>query len=197
MKKSPLPMILLVSLCISVGCAVSQSSVEYPPISQLLISETPFPEGWEASDPNLDFPPLAPWTGDRGEVEYVDRRYYTPSEHGGSALIRIQRFENSGAAAEEYAQKVEIAFRETDWNTPWTVPKELRFKSAVANQLQYACSREFGQPECAYVAQYRVYVLEFYIEFYDASELQYTDLLPVFQAIDEQMILVLGPGPAK
>lgn len=196
MRKSSLLTILLIWLSTCACCVSPQLAVEYPPIDRLLIDESPFPEGWEASDPDTDFPPLAPWTSGRKEVEYIDRTYYTPSERGGQAFIRIQRFGNSRAAAEEYAHKAAVAFRETEWNTPWTVPVELAFESAVADQYRYACSwvgaGELARPECAYVAQYRVYALEFYIGFYDTSVITYTDLLPILQAIDEQMAQHLG-----
>jgi len=195
MRKPSLLMVLLVWLNMCVCCTRSQPAVEYPPIDQLLIDESPFPQGWDASEPDMDFPPLAPWSSGRREIEYIDRIYYTPSERGGRAFIRIQRFGNSEAAAEEYAHKADIAFRETEWNMPWTVPTDLRFKSAVADQYRYGCSMEgaggLGRPTCAYIAQYGVYALEFYIDFYDTGVITYTDLLPVFQAIDERMALAL------
>jgi hypothetical protein len=190
MRKSSLLAVLLVGLSTCACCVSQQSSVEYPPIDQLLIDESPFPEGWEASDPNKDFPPLAPWTSGREEVKYVDRTYYAPSG-GGKAFIRIQRFSDPTAATKEYRQKTDIAFRKTEWNTPWTVPAELVFESAIADPYRYACSMEgageLARPECAYVAQYGVYTLEFYIDFYDTNVITYTDLLPILQAIDGQM----------
>lgn len=196
MRKLSFLTVLLIWSSICACCVSPQSAVEYPPIDQLLIDESSFPQGWEASEPDIDFPPLAPWTSRRKEVEYIDRTYYAPSERGGHAFIRIQRFGDSRAAAEEYAHKADIAFRETEWNTPWTVPVELAFESVVADQYRYACSMggagELARPECAYVAQYRAYAIEFYIDFYDTSVITYTDLLAIFQAIDEQMEQHLG-----
>lgn len=195
MKKHSLLAALFAWLSICACCAGPQSAVEYPPIGQLLIDESPFPQGWEASDPDMDSPSLAPWTGGRKEVEYVDRTYYTPST-GGRAFIRIQRLGNSGTATEEYAHKAGIAFRETEWNTPWTMPAELTFESAIADRYRYACSMEgageLARPQCVYVAQYTVYTLEFYIGFYDTSVITYTDLIPVLQAIDGKLAQHLG-----
>jgi hypothetical protein len=189
---------LLAWLSICARCVSPQSAVEHPPIDQLLIDESPFPQGWEASDPDADFPPPAPWTTARKEVEYIDRTYHTLSERGGRAFIRIQRFGNSRAAADEYADKADIAFREGEWNTPWIVPAGLAFESTVADQYRYACSMEgpgeLAWPVCAYVAQYGVYALEFYIDFYDTSVITHTDVLPIFQAIDERMEEHLGEG---
>lgn len=191
MRKSLLLMTLFAWLSICACCARSLPTAEYPPIEQLLIDESPFPQGWEASEPDTDFPPLAPWTTGRKEIEYIDRLYYSP-DAAGRAFIRIQRLGNSRVAAIEYAHKVGVAFRETEWGTPWIAPAGLAFESTVADQYRYACSIEFGQPKCAYIAQYGVYVLEFYVDLYDTSVITYTDLLPIFQAIDERIMLAIG-----
>lgn len=193
MKRSLLMTVALVWLGACASCARFQPIAEYPPIDQLVIDEAPFPPGWRASIPDMDFPPLAPWSSGRRELEYIDRSYY--SERGGRAFLRIRRFGGSDEAVKEYTRKVGIAFRETEWNTPWIIPAGLEFKSAVANRYQYACSIEgvegIGRPTCAYVAQYEVYVLEFYIDFYDSHVITYTDLISIYQAIDEHMTIAL------
>jgi len=43
------------------------------PIENLAIDSSPFPPGWQAEAPDTDFPPLAPCSTGRPEVEYLDR----------------------------------------------------------------------------------------------------------------------------
>jgi len=191
MRKPLLLMVLLVWLGICGCCARSQLTAEYPPIDQLLIDESPFPEGWVATEPSWEHPPRAPWSGPTRMVEYIDRGFYTRSGGGAAAGMSIRRFDSSQAAADEYEHRVDVAFRETEWNTSWTIPVELTFESTIADQYQYGCSEVLGQVRCGYVAQYGVYVLDFVIHFYDTNVITYTDLPPVFQAIDERMMLAL------
>jgi len=168
---------------------------EYPPIDRLLIDESPFPEGWMATEPSWEHPPRAPWSGPTRRVEYISRGFHTRSGSGAVAGISIQQFDSPSAAAEEYMQEIDVTFRVRDkrYDTSWVVPKELLFESRLADQYQYACATVgyYPQLNCEYVAQYRVFVLHFSIDIYDTSVITYTDLLPVFQAIDERMMLAL------
>ena len=194
MRKPSLLAVLLVSLSMYACCVSPQPAVEYPPIDQLLIDESPFPEGWEASDPDTDFPPLAPWTSGRSEVECVSRSFYASSGHSGAAGITIQRFRHTRDAANEYEHETDVTFRTRDEEaqTSWEVPAGLSFESSEADRYCCACSEVFGQARCAYVAQYGVYALDFDINLYDTSVITYIDLLPIFQAIDERMEQHLG-----
>ncbi len=193
MKKASV-LLLIIWLGVCTRCTTRQPVAEYPPIDRLLIDETSFPTGWVAGPPDTNFPPLAPWTSGRKEVEYVYRSFYDPSGSGAGGMV-IQRFRRTKDAAREYEHKVIVIFRDTEWNTPWIAPSGFTFWSVAADQYQYACSlegvAELARPECAYVAQYGVYVLEFHIDLYDTCVITYTDLLPIFRAIDERMTLVL------
>jgi len=124
-------------------------------------------------------------------VEYIDRGFYTRSGDGAAAGITIRQFDSPRAAAREYEHRIDVTFRDEEWNTPWVAPDGLLFESPEADQYRYGCSEVFGQPGCAYVAQYGVYTVYFGIGIYDANVITYTDLLPVFQAIDERMMLAL------
>jgi len=165
----------------------------YPPIKQLLIDATPFPSGWIADEIDTDFPPSAPWTTGRDEIEYARRQIYSNPilGYGGSATIILQRFRNPSAASKYFQREVSLEFRDTDWNTPWIVPENLKFESVTADRYQYACSQEgepsLAKPRCVYVAQYDVYVIELYIGIYDAKAISYEDLIPIFEAIDQKM----------
>jgi hypothetical protein len=124
-------------------------------------------------------------------VEYIDRGFYTHSGDGAAAGISIRQFDSPRAAAKEYEHRADVAFRIRDerWDTPWEIPDNLLFESSKANQYRYACATVgyYPQLNCAYVAQYEVYVLDFEIGIYDTDVITYTDLLPVFQAIDGQI----------
>ncbi len=186
--------LLIIALWVFTCCTTRQPIAEYPPIDQLLIDETPFPTGWVAGLPDTNFPPLAPWTSGRKESEYVYRSFYDPSGSGAGNIV-IQRFRCTQDAAREYEHEIEVTFRDTEWNTPWIAPSGLTFWSVAADQYRYACSlegtAELARPECAYIAQYGVYVLKFHIDLYDTRMITYTDLLPVFRALDERMTLAL------
>lgn len=189
MRKPLLLVVLLAWLSTCACCARSQPTVEYPPIDQLLIDESPFPKGWVATEPSWEHPPRAPWSGPTRMVEYIDRGFYTHSGGGAAAGMSIRQFDSSRAAANEYEHRVDVTFRVRDQEaeTPWEAPEGLSFESTEADQYRYGCSEVFGQARCAYVAQYGAYVLDFEISLYDTNVITYTDLLPVFQAIDERM----------
>ncbi len=194
-KSLLLTLVLLAWLSMCACCARSQPVVEYPPIDQLLIDESPFPTGWVATEPSWEHPPRAPWSGPTRMVEYIDRGFYTRSGGGAAAGMEIRQFDSSRAAAKEYEQRVAVTFRirDREYDTPWEIPSGLSFESSVADQYRYGCATVGYYPrvECEYVAQYGVYVVSFTIHIYDTNAITYTDLLRVFQAIDERMMLAL------
>lgn len=180
-------------------CAYALSSCQswgYPSIDKLLIDESPFPEGWEASEPDWTHPPRAPWSGPTSMVEYISRDYYSLSGKGARAFEVIRQFDNSQAAAKRYEHELAVTFRDEEWNTPWVAPVELAFESSTADQYRYACSMvgegELAQPRCAYVAQYGVYVVHFGVAIYDTAVITYAELTPVFEAIDERFAQYVG-----
>ncbi len=195
MRKSLLPVVLLAWLSLCAYCARSQPPVGYPPIDQLLIDESPFPEGWVATEPSWGCPPLAPWSEPPRRVECISRGFYTHFGGGAAAGMSIQRFSNSRAAAREYEQRIAVTFRirDREYDTPWEVPAELSFDSSVADRYRYGCATVgyYSRVECEYVAQYRLYIVSFSVAIYNTNVITSTDLLPVFQAIDERMALAL------
>jgi hypothetical protein len=128
-------------------------------------------------------------------VEYIDRGFYTHFGDGATAGISIRQFDSSRAAAKEYEHRIDVTFRIRDerWDTPWEVPDDLLFESSSADQYRYACATVgyYPQLNCAYIAQYSVYILDFETSLYDTNVITYTDLLLVFQAIDERMTVAL------
>jgi hypothetical protein len=171
---------------------------EHLPLDEVVIDESPFPDGWIASEPSTDFPPLVPWTSGRGEVADVVSRsfsfYDSSCNPGGFAGVTIQRFRRIRHAIKEYEHEVSTAFRmRAEVNqTPWSVPESLSsFESSSTDRYRYACSTIFSQVGCYYVAQYEVYTVAFYSGLGDTDVFTYTDLLPVFHAIDERMIFAL------
>ena len=124
-------------------------------------------------------------------VEYIDRGFYPRSGDDAVASMDIRQFDSQRAATKEYRRKVEVTFRDEEWNTSWAIPNGLLLESCEADQYRHGCAEVFGQLRCAYVAQYGVYIVDFNIKFYDADVITYADLLPVLQAIDEHMTLPL------
>jgi hypothetical protein len=192
MKRSSLLTIvmLLTTMLTCTGILFACQSWEYPPIEDLLIDESVFPVGWSVSTDGARSIPRAPWSGPTSVVENVELYFYA---HGGGALERIWRFENSEDASQAFERHMRYVFRDGEFNTPWTVPTELSHDSSVAGQFHYACATFEGQPwpGCAYVAQYRMYVVHFQTSMLPGL-MTYTDLGKVLQAIDEQMEQHLG-----
>jgi hypothetical protein len=165
----------------------------YPPISSLMIDETPFPQGWAAGEIDTDFPPLAPCSTGREEIGDATRGFYfdSPSYYVGGVFIRLQRFKNPSTTANYYRRAVSHEFRDTEWNTPWFIPDEINFTSQTADQYKYSCSLEvtpnLAKPVCIFIAQYEVHLIEVYVDFYDTTSFTYKDIIPIFDAIDQKM----------
>jgi hypothetical protein len=168
------------------------AAAQFPPIEDLAIDASPFPPGWVADAADTDFPPLAPCSTGRPEVEYLSRRYYIDSESAyARAFLRIERYRAVGTARDWYDRDIATAFREAKWNTGWSIPDGLDFESPVASHYRVGCTVEgtegLARPRCAYIAQYGLYVLEFYVDFEVSDEFSYSDLPVICQAIDRRM----------
>jgi hypothetical protein len=192
MNKISFLMVLLLGGSICACSLARQPAKEYPPIDQLLIDESAFPEGWEAGEPDWEHPPRAPWSGRTRMVEYIERDFQSLSGTRASARIVIQQFDNPQSAAKDYERELAIWFRDEEWRTPWAIPDSLEFESPQADQYRYGCSADHGQPECAFLAQYEVYNVRFTIRYFSIEAIAYTELLPVFQAIDKRATFALN-----
>jgi hypothetical protein len=189
------PLLVSLILWLSTGvclCACCQPVKEYPPIEELMIDESAFPEGWEATEVDTEFGDLAPFSNGRAEVATAHRFVYLRSASNRFAYIEVNRYQRPQAADRNYGYVRDATFRETQWRAVCHVPDDLIFTSSYAEQYRYACCVTGKTTSCYYVAQYGVHVLEF--ELNDASVITYQDLSAVLEAIDEQMELALDGG---
>lgn len=107
--------------------------------------------------------------------------------------MRIRRYKGTRVAHRKYRGKVDVAFRDEEWTSPWITPVGMEFESS-ATRYRLACAHVNEIGECAYVAQYGVYVVEFYFHLYDAGIMTYDDLGSVLRAVDDRMFQALGLG---
>jgi hypothetical protein len=180
MKRPSLPLLMV----LTIACISSCISPSHPPVEQLLVDTSMFPEGWSVSQVGPRPDPAAPFS----RIKSVDRTslsFYAP---GGGAFEAIQRFENTREAKKEFARKKRQVFRLTDFNTPWEVPEELAYESPIADEFHYACSWQLGAswPDCAYIARYGTYFVHFHTDMLPGY-MSYTDLETIVEAIDERM----------
>ena len=168
-------MIELVSAC---------RPLSHPPIKDLLIDLSAFPDGW-SGDTNGPGPMArAPLWGKKS-VESIEIFFYV---YGSGAYEGIQRFLDTQSAAEEFSRQLGIVFIETEFDTPWVIPDELNFESFSASRSYYACSQSEGIPwqECAYIAQYGTYFVHFNTGMVPGY-MSLDDFERVLQAIDDKM----------
>lgn len=170
----------------SVFACGRQLSVEYPPIDELLIDLSVFPDEWEATQPDFEHPPHAPWSGPGHLVEIVRQNFYSSSDLYTGVIVEIRRYDSGQSATREYERRLEVVFREDSYT--WTTLPAVVHESTIADHARYACS-EVG---CAYFARYGVYTYHSGVRIHDTDTITYTDLLPVLlQAIDGRMALAL------
>jgi hypothetical protein len=189
--KKPKTLLALLTCITLFAC----QSWNYPPIENLLLDESVFPSGWSTSTDGAGTIPRAPWTGSTNVVENVELYFYA---HEGGALERIWRLASSEGASQAFESQVGSVFRDGEFNTPWMVPAEFSYSSPTADRYHFACATFEGQriPGCAYVAQYKTYVVYFQTSM-PPDLMTYVDLENVLQAIDERFALYVGNGQSQ
>ena len=169
------------------ACGISQRlPVEYPPIDTLLIDLSTFPEGWEATEPDFEPPPHAPWSGPGHLVEYVRQNFYSQSNPYTGVIVEIRRYDSEQSATREYERRLKVIFRED--LRRWMPFPGVNHASTMADQAHYSCSGA----RCIYFARFGVYIYYSDVRIHNTDTITYSNILPVlFQAIDERMTLVL------
>jgi hypothetical protein len=180
MKRLSLPLLMIWTI----GCISSCLSPSYPPVEELLVDTSVFPEGWSASPDGPYLDPAAPFSRTKS-VDRISISFYAP---GGGAGEEIQRFKSTREAKREFARKKKQVFRVTGFNTPWEVSEELSYESPIADEFHYACSWRVGAswPDCAYIARYGTYFVHFDTDMLPGY-MSYADLENILEAIDERM----------
>jgi len=166
-----LVLLLWLSVC---ACSTSQHpSTEYPPIDQLLIDLSVFPPGWEATEPDFEHPPHAPWSGPGHLIEIVRQNFYSSSDLYTGVIVEIRRYDSEQSATREYERRLEVIFRDDSY-TRTTLP-EVVHESTIADQARYDCSGV----GCTYFARYGVHTYHCGMRIHDTDTITYTDVLPV------------------
>lgn len=152
------------------------------PVEVLLINESAFPPGWEASDAGPQPPANAPL----GHYNSIERTMLTFYVHGGVANHQVHRFASVREAAREFKRQKSISFPEG-----WVVPAELPYRSPSADQFYLACGIEGSIQMCRAIWQYEEYFLRFNTHM-SPDFMTYADLERVLKAIDERMASYLA-----
>jgi len=161
---------------------ITACSLGYPPIEELLIDDTLFPQGWNASSEGPQVSPSAPFGG----IRSIDRTMLSFDNTLVGATEQIERFRNSQEASNEFVNNRDFLFREIPTVGPYLVPEELPYQSSVADRYYFACTRPFPLLGCMYFAQYGPYIIQFHIG-WDLDSMSANDLEKILNAIDENM----------
>jgi hypothetical protein len=165
---------------------ITACSLRYPPIEELLIGDTSFPQGWTASPEGPQVSPSAPFGG----IRSIDRTMLSFDNTLVGANEQIERFQNSQEAGNEFVNNKDFLFREIPTVGPYLVPEELPYQSSVADRYYFACTRSSAYPfpllGCMYFAQYGPYIVQFHIG-WDLDSMSANDLEKILNAIDENM----------
>jgi hypothetical protein len=184
-----------VSMLLVVGSAllcrvttqVDEGPVPTPgfPLEDLLLDTSAFPEGWylptgQPFDPRAGF-------GLRTALTF------SPLGPGGIALQEASVARNPEEAAEGYEQWGQFWFSNREGYCTWSVPNELQYQSAVADQFRLGCcirEQEGGEQTCQAVGQYGRYLIRFHT--YMSRHMTFADLERVLVAMDARMALRLA-----
>lgn len=185
--------VLLALSCVCLQVTGRIGQVPYPtpafPIQDLLLDESAFPGGWRADRP---FDPE-----ERIPAEQLARNFLTDKCHpllvgAGQDVYRF--YWGADSAAEAYPEQIAIWFSPNRGD--WSIPPELSYQSAVADQCRFGCyyDEDFYCKRCQAVAQYGEYIVLFsaHLDPDHPECLSFTDLEQILVAIDERMVEHLG-----
>jgi len=173
--------LLLVLSIATVAC-----QPQYPPIEELLIDISVFPEGWieDVEGPGPD--PSAPWGGIRS-VERTTLFFHSPTA---GAQENIERYKSNSMARDEFARRLRIVFQDHPDYGPYRAPDELSYTSLIAEQYFFACVYADNYPfpfyGCQYLTQYGPYVVYFHAG-WNLDEMDPQEFENILKAIDKKM----------
>ncbi|HUW12584.1 MAG TPA: hypothetical protein VM537_22850 [Anaerolineae bacterium] len=194
MRNRPFAAARLGLVVIVVGCSVSCLDITVDggpvptptfPIESLLLDESAFPEGWVAYEPH------EPKDGFGLSVCI----HYSPpaTSAGGIALHAAYIARSPEEAVDGYGIWAPFWFSDREGWSAWSAPGELQYRSLIADQFRFACSREEddeGRQVCQAVGQYGRYMTRFHT-FMNPDTMTPKDLGRILIAIDERMALYL------
>jgi len=193
-------MLILAFTTLTVSCGVIWPLKPTPtplpgwrsPVSDLLVDESAFPEGWSILHPED--------TSTDPTVNHVGRRWGRVGVSGTIAQ-GIWRAYTTADAEEKYDELRASQFqpgRPSPYNVfvPFALPPEIGFQSQVADEFYLACGW-WGEAYCGVVARYRNYVVYMRLEREAECEghvthgLTYAEIESVVRAMDAKFVEVM------
>lgn len=151
----------------------------------LLLDASAFPEGWGAEPP---FQMAGPTVGVAKERERVSRTFYG---HTTIANQRVYGYKDKAVASEAFGSLSGRFFSSGGPISTWETPAELQFQSNYADQFRLACAHTLSNYVCQALGQYGEYVVSLYVPMQPRTNVTYTDLEFILQAMEEQIVLYL------
>lgn len=145
------------------------------PITGLLLDATSFPVGASAGEILSPMPRAA--RDSAGRTIYLRK---------GLANHDVYRHASAVRAAQEFAHRRRVTFVTGEDYGPWENPRDLSYRSPIANQYYLACGIDHGIYMCIMVAQYEEYYI-FFNAHMDEQTMTFSDLERALQAIDAKM----------
>jgi len=170
-----------VTLALVLSIVVVSCQSQYPPIEDLLVDATVFPNGWyeDIEGPGPDS--SAPWGGIRS-VERTTLFFHSPTA---GAFEQIERFSNHRQASQEFDNQKLLSQDESDF-----IPSKLTFQNIVADQYYFVCvlAPQYPYPfwGCIYLAQYGTYLVNFNFG-WDLDAMSAGELQNILRAVDDKM----------
>jgi hypothetical protein len=163
--------------------------------SDLLIDSSTFPVGWQVSAVSSPTERLGQIGG--SQIEF---RASVPILVG--AVQSVFRFRSSASAASRFDRMQPSWFNSNSVSsiTPWVVPGQLPYYSAVADKSRFAChDTDVGGRAtiCQFMAQYNEYIVIFHTvmtpeDMQPQSYMTFASLERILKAIDERMRFYLS-----
>jgi hypothetical protein len=166
--------------------------------TDLLIDSSVFPVGWQVSAA------AASPTERLGQIggSQIEFRASVPILVG--AIQSVFRFRSSASAASRFDRMQASWFNSNSVFsiTPWELPSQLPYYSAVADKSRFAChDTEVGgrATVCQFIGQYDEYIVVFHTvmtpeDMQPQSYMTFANLECILEAIDERMRFYLSTG---
>jgi hypothetical protein len=181
--------VLPAGLC---GMRTGLNSRPFVRVEDLVLDESAFPLGWQATSDEPWYPEGSMW----GPTPYNAIAALGYRGDAGSASYKVMRYVTTAKAAGEY-ERLEGVFCADEWTTLWIVPGGVTYQSPVADQFRFGCARKGSVPMCRALGQYSEYIVELYMsgERGAIEVMPAQDMERILRAIDERMTSRLGLKP--
>ena len=148
----------------------------------LLLDASVFPAGWGA-EPPFEIP--GPIVGEIKERERVARTFYGYTTIANQS---VYGYKDKAEASEGFRRWLGRSFSSDKFTSVWETPSELQFQSNYADQFRLACAHTPSNYVCQALGQYGEYVVQLYVPMQPRTNVTYTDLELILQAMEEQIV---------